>query len=515
MQRFWGVVAVLLAFVAGAKADQVPGAVIDHQPAPTKEYIGSPSILIAPNGNYIASHDLFGPGSTENESAESKIFVSEDRGKTWKQTATLSDQFWSNLFTDGKLIYLMGTTAQYGHIVIRTSADNGQSWSEAHYLTSDTGYHTAPVPVVVTKGKIYRAFEHHPTGPWGFFQAFVMWANVGSDLTKPSSWSFSNRVSFPADAEGNTWLEGNAVIAPDGSVLDVLRVDNLQRAAMLKLTGTTLALDRFVDFPGGATKFTIRFDPVSKLYWALSNPALPGYALSVGSPSGVRNTLVISSSPDLVRWTPRSIVLHHPDSSFHAFQYVDWQFDGSDIVVASRTAFDDDTGGANSFHNANYLTFHRIHAFRKLGVASLKGSPFTAAEVDSPSQIARWSSLTQSKAAMRDDGIYSQPVGLYGNHTTTITTRTKTGEAEEHKQWSDIFVVLSGEASLVSGGHLAGARTVAPGEMRGSSVVDGTTQQLKAGSVVHIDPNIPHQLILASGASFTYFVVKVKQPLRQ
>ena len=53
----------------------------------------------------------------------------------------------------------------------------------------------------------------------------------------------------------------------------------------------------------------------------------------------------------------------------HAFQYIDWLFDGDDIVAVSRTAFDDDEGGACDFHNANYLTFHRFRGFRSLSMA--------------------------------------------------------------------------------------------------------------------------------------------------
>lgn len=55
---------------------------------------------------------------------------------------------------------------------------------------------------------------------------------------------------------------------------------------------------------------------------------------------------------------------HHPDLEKHAFQYVDWQFDGADLVAASRTAFDDGLGGAHNQHDANYMTFHRVRAFR-------------------------------------------------------------------------------------------------------------------------------------------------------
>ena len=79
----------------------------------------------------------------------------------------------------------------------------------------------------------------------------------------------------------------------------------------------------------------------------------------------MRNTLVLMSSADLMTWRIRRTVLTHPDPEKHAFQYVDWQFEKNDMVVASRTAFDDDEGGAPRGHDANFLTFHRVKDFRK------------------------------------------------------------------------------------------------------------------------------------------------------
>src|SRR5512138_3152415 len=42
---------------------RVPGVVIDHRPASSGLYIGSPSLVVLTNGDYLASHDLFGPKS--------------------------------------------------------------------------------------------------------------------------------------------------------------------------------------------------------------------------------------------------------------------------------------------------------------------------------------------------------------------------------------------------------------------------------------------------------------------
>ncbi|MCW5962974.1 MAG: exo-alpha-sialidase [Bryobacterales bacterium] len=261
----------------------------------------------------------------------------------------------------------MGTTYEYGRAVIRQSTDDGLTWSAPSYLTEDTGYHTAPVPIAIHGGRIWRGMEYHPPGRWGYFEAMVMSAPVEANLMDPANWRFSHRLPYPKQqaGEGEHWLEGNVVVNPKGDLRLLLRVANIEKAAVVRVSGDDLAFDRLIPFPGGAKKFTIRYDARSKRYWTLSNPALPQYERSATDPASVRNTLVLMSSKDLMKWRLERTVLSHPDPGKHAFQYVDWQFDGNDLVVASRTAFDDEHGGAHRAHDANYLTFHRVEDFRK------------------------------------------------------------------------------------------------------------------------------------------------------
>lgn len=344
-----------------------PGVVLDHQPAATQQYIGSPSIAILPNGHYVASHDFFGKGSTQDRSAVSRVFLSTDRGKSWRRSAEFHDQFWSNLFVHRDALYMMGTTYEYGRVVIRRSTDGGVTWNGPAYLTEDAGYHTAPVPIAIQGGRLWRGMEFHPPGRWGFFEAMVMSAPADADLLDPANWRFSERLPYPKQAagEGEHWLEGNVIGNPKGDLRLLLRVANIEKAAVVQVNGDSLAFERLIPFPGGAKKFTIRYDARTKRYWTLSNPALPQYERSATDPASVRNTLVLMSSKDLLKWRVERTVLAHPDPEKHAFQYVDWQFDGNDLVVASRTAFDDDHGGAHRAHDANYLTFHRVENFRK------------------------------------------------------------------------------------------------------------------------------------------------------
>ena len=342
-----------------------PGVVIDHDPVPTGLYIGSPSIVILPDGTYVSSHDIFGPKSGQDTRGTTMIFRSTDRGLTWKKTAELKEQFWSNLFLVRGKLYLMGSSYEYGRIVIRRSIDGGLHWTPASFLTAGAGYHTAPVPVVEKDGRLWRAMEFHPAGPWGSFQAFVLSAPVESDLLDSKNWTMTDRLPYPSnETEGKTWLEGNAVIAPNGKIVDVLRVADIEKAAIVQVEGSKMVFDRLVTFPGGAKKFTIRYDKQSHRYWTLSNPALKKYPLSQKDPGSVRNVLALMSSKDLHEWKIQRIVLSHPTPERYGFQYVDWQFEGKDIVFVSRTGWEDGSGAPPRAHDANYFTFHRIVDFR-------------------------------------------------------------------------------------------------------------------------------------------------------
>lgn len=373
----------LLTFVTPlvAMAVEPPGIVIDYIPASTGVYIGSPSIAVLPNGDYLASHDHFGPKSKEHASALTSVFRSTDRGQSWTKISQIQGQFWSTLFVHRDALYIIGTDRNYGNAIIRRSTDGGVTWTVPQNaktgLLRDNGqYHCAPMPVIEHAGRLWRAMERRdPPVGWGIhFCAGMFSVPVGADLLDAANWTFSNFLPGDVKWLGGSfggWLEGNAVVTRDGRLMDMLRVDTRgypEKAALVQISadGRTASFDPqtgFVDFPGGAKKFTIRFDAASDLYWTLATIVPPQFQR--GKPGSVRNTLALTCSKDLTNWTVRRVLLQHPDTAKHGFQYVDWLFDGEDLIAACRTAFDDDQGGAHNFHDANYLTFHRIADFRR------------------------------------------------------------------------------------------------------------------------------------------------------
>jgi mannose-6-phosphate isomerase-like protein (cupin superfamily) len=119
--------------------------------------------------------------------------------------------------------------------------------------------------------------------------------------------------------------------------------------------------------------------------------------------------------------------------------------------------------------------------------------------------------MEKLKAQAAATGSASETLQRYANHFTMLAYRTKNGSAEIHRQFADMFYIVRGRATLVTGGTLAGAKEESPGELRGTAVEGGALTALGPGDVVNIPAGTPHQLLVAAGDEFLYFVVKVKE----
>ena len=175
----------------------------------------------------------------------------------------------------------------------------------------------------------------------------------------PSEWG---------ELERPGWFEGNVVETPTGELWNMLRFGArplVDKATIIKIhdAGKRITFDPasgFIHFPGGGHKFTIRRDPVTRLYLALVNnntdPAWPRQ----------RNVLSLSVSEDLLDWrvvaplmTDDTGLSHEDSIRLTGFQYVDWQFDGDDIIYLVRTAY----RGAIRYHDSNRIIFRVLRNY--------------------------------------------------------------------------------------------------------------------------------------------------------
>ena len=115
------------------------------------------------------------------------------------------------------------------------------------------------------------------------------------------------------------------------------------------------------------------------------------------------------------------------------------------------------------------------------------------------------------KLAKSGDGQASETLKEYPGHSAMLSFRSRDGEAELHDHFADIFIVLDGRATLVTGGTIAAPRTIGPGETRGERVEGGARQDLRTGDVAHVPAGVPHQMLLAGEKTVTCLVVKIHE----
>jgi quercetin dioxygenase-like cupin family protein len=102
-----------------------------------------------------------------------------------------------------------------------------------------------------------------------------------------------------------------------------------------------------------------------------------------------------------------------------------------------------------------------------------------------------------------------KPMITESNYAVMGLHRTAAGQAEVHDKDTDIFYVIEGSATFVTGGKVIGGKTTDPGETRGTGIEGGETHRLSKGDVITIPKGVPHRFTKVDG-SIIYFVVKVK-----
>ena len=113
------------------------------------------------------------------------------------------------------------------------------------------------------------------------------------------------------------------------------------------------------------------------------------------------------------------------------------------------------------------------------------------------------------KMAAKKEKVGTEGLAGYSNYQMSVSYRNASGEAELHHTKNDIFYVISGGCTLVTGGTVEKPRTTQPNEVRGAAVSGGQKRKLGPGDFVSIPAGIPHQMLLDAGTEITYAVVKV------
>ena len=335
----------------------------------------SPSLLLLEDGSMLASMDVYEAKAPQNLTL---IFRSEDCGKTWHYATELFPCFWGKLFLHKGQVYMLGVSTEYGDLLIGRSEDGGRTFGTPTVLLRGSchsgypGVHKNPQNVVCYRGRIYETLE------WGCWAngtghaAMVMSCNENADLLDAENWHFTPPVPYnpewPGTAAGKSTgnIEGTLAVFPDGKLYNVMRygIGEAQPSYGLVLAylvdtvhpDAPLIYSHAIRLPGNHSKFMIRQDPLSGRYYTIIS------RITDHESRNNRNLLSLMVSEDAENWEWVCDLIDRRDENPQkvGFQYVDFDFDGDDLIWLCRTAMN----GARNFHDANYSTFHRFQDFR-------------------------------------------------------------------------------------------------------------------------------------------------------
>jgi unsaturated rhamnogalacturonyl hydrolase len=116
-----------------------------------------------------------------------------------------------------------------------------------------------------------------------------------------------------------------------------------------------------------------------------------------------------------------------------------------------------------------------------------------------------------SAAEVRASFEKGSPLIAKDGHSYAVLTgrRDKPGQSELHEKDTDVFYIVEGSATFVTGGKMLDPKTTGPGEVRGSGIEGGQTQTLSKDDVIVIPAGVPHWFKDVQG-TFLYFVVKTQ-----
>jgi quercetin dioxygenase-like cupin family protein len=96
------------------------------------------------------------------------------------------------------------------------------------------------------------------------------------------------------------------------------------------------------------------------------------------------------------------------------------------------------------------------------------------------------------------------------NYKIMAGRRTGPGTVEIHEKDTDIFYIVDGTATFITGGKATEVKEKSPGEFGAKEIVGGQVRHLAKGDVIVIPNGTPHWFTETS-TPFLYFVVKVSK----
>jgi glc operon protein GlcG len=143
----------------------------------------------------------------------------------------------------------------------------------------------------------------------------------------------------------------------------------------------------------------------------------------------------------------------------------------------------------------------------QLAIAGSKAFDTNAMSGDPAPAVSYWEKNKVDEAFAKGAVLFDGSDGR--NYMVHASRREKPGQAEVHTKDADVIYVLQGSATFITGGEAVDGKTIAPDEIRGSSINGGETRKITKGDVIIVPHGVPHQFLEVTDP-FLYYVVKVR-----
>jgi len=98
------------------------------------------------------------------------------------------------------------------------------------------------------------------------------------------------------------------------------------------------------------------------------------------------------------------------------------------------------------------------------------------------------------------------------DHIASDLRRVKPGQVEVHTKETDIFYIVDGTATFVTGGTVVGQKELRANQLTGTDIQSGQIHQLKKGDFITIPAGTPHWFKDVPSSGATYYMVKIVKP---
>jgi mannose-6-phosphate isomerase-like protein (cupin superfamily) len=135
-----------------------------------------------------------------------------------------------------------------------------------------------------------------------------------------------------------------------------------------------------------------------------------------------------------------------------------------------------------------------------------------------PQQVQHWTApiLLERCAYLRKmsragEGWAAETIRDYPGHRTMLVVRLRNSSAELLDGVAQMFHVLEGRATMVTGGAIEKPRKTSPRETTGAAIQGGLPQELRPGDVIHIAGGVPVQFLVPNEKPFSCLILRVTE----